>query len=176
MQISRARAGQITGGVFLIGFGILLLAGSIVPFFPGILYLIGITSIVQGLIQPEGRGRSGPLQGGLFMIGLGLVFTLNFSLPLLIILLGVMTILGLRGRSSGDKSERRERLREWRDERRAWRDQGDEPVEKLKNDELYREDVADIGEADDERYVLGDDGEIVKVKNDQKLSGTGSRQ
>jgi hypothetical protein len=169
MQISRARAGQITGGVFLIGLGLLFALGW---FWPGILYLIGTTSIVEGLTQPEGRRRSGPLQGGLFMIGLGVVFTLGFNLPLLLIILGVMTILGLRGRSSGDRSERHERLREWRDERRAWRDQGYEPAEKLKNDEMYREDEADIGEADDERYMLGDDGEIVKVKNDQKLSGT----
>jgi uncharacterized membrane protein len=168
MQISRARAGQITGGVFLIGLGLLFALGW---FWPGILYLIGTTALVEGFTETEGRKRSGALQGGLFMIGMGVVFTLGFNLPLLFIILGVMTILGLRGKSSGERSERRERLREWREERRAWRDQDDESGEKLKNDALYREDEAVIDEDDGERYMLGDDGEIVKVKNDQKLSG-----
>ncbi len=41
---------HISGGVFLIGLGILFLTGT---FWPGILFLVGISAIAGGLLKKE---------------------------------------------------------------------------------------------------------------------------
>jgi hypothetical protein len=87
---TKERSDQIGGAVFLIGLGILFL-GNIVSFWPGILYVIGASAIARGVA--EGRAWYN-VSGGLWMIGLGLVFQFGFSLPLLLILVGVGMLFG----------------------------------------------------------------------------------
>jgi hypothetical protein len=136
---SRRNANQVSSGVFLIGLALLI--ANILPWWPGIMYVIGAAAIAQGLA--EGRGWYA-LQGGLWTIGIGLLFTFHFSLPLLFILLGISVMLG--------QSRRGPRHRE-----------------KAKNDDLYEQDADDGQEREEPyHYELGDDGEMVKVKNDEK--------
>ena len=59
MYLNKRRADEISGAVFMIGLGLLFLLG----FWPGIMFVIGLTSIVQGLADGRGwyafQGRSG---------------------------------------------------------------------------------------------------------------------
>jgi hypothetical protein len=141
------RGNQVSGAVFLIGLGLLFLTNF---WWPGILFVLGAAAIAQGL--SEGRGWYA-LQGGIWLIGIGLVFSIGFSLPLLLILIGLSMLFGrlLRPRVLFRRDMQFE----------------EEPIrEKRKNEDravAYDEDDEDEG-----RYVLGDDGEMVKVKNDQK--------
>jgi hypothetical protein len=88
MDNVKQRSSEISTGVFLIGLAILWLTGN---WFPGILFVIGASSIVRAL----GEGKTwSAAQGGLWAIGIGLVFTFGFSLPLLLIIIGVSMVLG----------------------------------------------------------------------------------
>ena len=53
MGLSGKRASELSGGVFLIGLGVLFVTGY---WFPGILFVIGATSLVQGAtaLKPPG--------------------------------------------------------------------------------------------------------------------------
>ncbi|GEM_PF-819177 len=144
------RGNQVSGAVFLIGLGLLFLTNF---WWPGILFVLGAAAIAQGL--SEGRGWYA-LQGGIWLIGIGLVFSVGFSLPLLLILLGLSMLCG---------TVCRPRILFGRDVQFE-----EAPIrEKRKNEARAADDdeFDDEGENED-RYVLGDDGEMVKVKNDQK--------
>src|SRR3954451_11349928 len=100
---SKSYADRIAGAVFLIGFGLLLTPlGAIVGgVWPGLLFVLGAASLAQGM------QRGLPwynVTGGLWLIGLGLVFLWGFSLPLLLILLGMTMLFGysFRSRHFGD--------------------------------------------------------------------------
>jgi hypothetical protein len=74
------------GAVWLIGLGILFLTGE---FFPGILVLIGITSYLNA----NAHGRSpAALQPLLFFLGLAVIFWVGFSVPLMLLFLGLMAL------------------------------------------------------------------------------------
>jgi hypothetical protein len=88
MDSVKQRSGEISTGIFLVGLGIIWVTGN---WFPGLLFVIGVSSIAQAL----GEGKAWyAAQGGLWAIGIGLVFSFGFSLPLLLILIGASTILG----------------------------------------------------------------------------------
>jgi hypothetical protein len=82
------RVNQVSGAVFLIGLGVLFATGY---WWPGIMFVIGATALVQGLA--EGRGWYS-LQGAAWMIGLGVWFALGTSMAFLFILLGVSLLIG----------------------------------------------------------------------------------
>jgi hypothetical protein len=90
---SKSYADRVSGAVFLIGLGLLFtpLGGIVGGIWPGILFVIGASSIARGM--SEGLPWYN-VSGGLWMIGLGLVFLLGFSLPLLLILIGLTMLFG----------------------------------------------------------------------------------
>lgn len=88
-MVSKARADQISGGVFFIGLGLIFFTH--VEFWPWILFVIGASSIARGMA--EGRAWYS-VSGGLFFLGLGLVFLFGFSLPLLLIICGITMLFG----------------------------------------------------------------------------------
>jgi hypothetical protein len=88
-MLSKNRADQIAGGVFLIGLG--LLFTDVIDFWPGILFVIGAANIARGMA--EGRPWYN-VSGGLWMIGLGVVFLFNFSWPMILILIGLSMLFG----------------------------------------------------------------------------------
>jgi hypothetical protein len=88
-MITKERADQIAGGVFLIGLG--LLFTNVISFWPGILFVIGAANIARGMAQ----GREWyNVSGGVWLIGLGFVFLFHFSWPVLLILIGASMLFG----------------------------------------------------------------------------------
>ena len=92
---SESYADRVSGAVFLIGLGVLFT--GILPWWPGILFVIGAAGIARGMARGKEWYNAG---GGLFMIALGVVFWFGFSLPLFLILMGVVMLTGFtfRGR------------------------------------------------------------------------------
>ncbi|MFN8565809.1 MAG: hypothetical protein U0703_30185 [Anaerolineae bacterium] len=90
---SKSYADRVSGAVFLIGLGLLFTSlGNVVGgFFPGILFVIGASAMARGMAEGQ---RWYTVSGGLWMIGLGLVFLWGFSLPLLLIILGLTMLFG----------------------------------------------------------------------------------
>lgn len=90
---SKSYADRVSGAVFLIGLGVLFtpLGNLVDGIWPGILFVIGASSLARGMA--EGLPWYN-VSGGLWMIGLGLVFLWGFSLPILLILLGLTMLVG----------------------------------------------------------------------------------
>lgn len=88
-MLTKERADQIAGGVFLVGLG--LLFTNVLPFWPGILFVIGASTIARGVAQGQTWYT---VPGGLGIIAIGLVFMLGFNLPLILILIGVAMLFG----------------------------------------------------------------------------------
>ena len=90
---SKTNADHVSGAVFLIGLGLLFtpLSSIVGGFFPGILFVIGASAIARGMAEGQ---EWYTVTGGLGMIGIGLVFLLGFSLPILLILLGLGLLFG----------------------------------------------------------------------------------
>jgi hypothetical protein len=137
MALSNRQAEGISGGIFLIGLG--LMFANVIPWWPGIMFVLGGASIAHGLV--EGRGRYA-FQGGVWMIGIGLLFLKGFNLPLLFILIGISMLLGT---VFGPPFISRD---------------------KQKNKDLL---AGDEHDPTTDEYELGDDGELIKVKNEAKL-------
>ena len=87
MNVSSARANEISGALFLIGLGCLFYFG----FWPGIMFVIGFTTIVQGLAA--GRGWYA-FQGGAWMIFIGVWALFHFNIAFFFIMLGVSMLIG----------------------------------------------------------------------------------
>lgn len=82
------RADAVTGGVWLIGLGLLLATGY---WFPGIFFLIGITGII------EGSARGGGWQvvhGSLWILLFACWAVVKFSITVLFVGLGLYAIIG----------------------------------------------------------------------------------
>jgi hypothetical protein len=143
MALSSKRSEQVSGGIFLIGIGLML--ANVIPVWPGIMFVLGGAAIARGLA--EGRGWYA-LQGGIWLIGIGLIFTFGFSLPLLLIVIGISMLLGATIKPPFTNDE------------------------KQKNEELG---PAEEREPEDDAYEIGDDGELIKVKNDANLAAQKGR-
>ncbi len=126
-MVSKQRADQISGGVFLIGLGVIFFTN--LAFWPWILFVIGASSLARGMAEGQAWYS---VSGGLWLIGLGLVFLLGFNLPLLLILIGVTMLLGYNFRPK-HRSDRAARLSNY-DDSGLW----DKPKndDKRKNDDL----------------------------------------
>lgn len=85
--------GALSGGLLLIGIGLIFLLN--LNFFPAILAVLGLSSIVAGLAT--GRGWYG-LQGGLWLIGLFFLFQFDIFWPGILILVGISILLGALSR------------------------------------------------------------------------------
>ncbi len=94
-MVSKQRADQVSGGVFLIGLGIIFFTH--VGFWPWILFVIGASSMARGMAEGQAWYN---VSGGLWLMGLGVVFLLGFSWPLLLILIGATMLMGYSFKSS----------------------------------------------------------------------------
>ena len=140
--VTSKRADQVSGGVFIIGLGLMFL--GTIPWWPGILLVIGASSLARGLAEGQ---RWYSVQGALWMIGLGLLFWGGFSLPLLLILIGVSMLAGVVFRPPMFSNRRPDVVDDV--------DYSFEPMEgdkpkrkvKVKNDDLEYYDEDDLGDA-----------------------------
>jgi hypothetical protein len=89
MWTSSARASQVSGGVMLIGLGVLFATHY---WWPGILFVVGACAMAQGLA--EGRGWYA-MQGAIWLFAMGAWFALGASLAVLFVALGVSMLLGV---------------------------------------------------------------------------------
>ena len=89
MKSRSALYGTLSGGLLLIGIGLIFLLRM--PFFPTILAVLGLSSILAGLAT--GRGWHG-LQGGIWLVGLFFLFHFDVFLPGILILIGVSALIG----------------------------------------------------------------------------------
>ena len=88
MSFDQQRSDSVCAAIWLIGFGVLFATSY---WWPGIMFLVGVTSIVQGLVK--GRGWYS-FQAGLWSIGIGVWALFHFHIAVLFILLGVSMLLG----------------------------------------------------------------------------------
>ena len=83
---------KISGGIFIIGLGVLFMTHY---FWPGIMFVIGVTLCVQAFV--EGRGFWGS-QGALWCLGLGVVFAMGANggtlVGLLLVVVGLSSLSG----------------------------------------------------------------------------------
>jgi hypothetical protein len=88
MYLDQSRASAIIGAIWLFGLAALFYTGY---WWPGIMFVIGLAAIVEGLVHGHGWYA---LQGGLWAIGIGAWALFDFSLAVLFVLLGISVLLG----------------------------------------------------------------------------------
>lgn len=82
----------LTGGVWLIGLGIIALNGW---WWPGILVLIGLSSLLSGLAHANSpAARLGAIQGAMWMIGIAVLAATGWWWPGILILVGLSAVFG----------------------------------------------------------------------------------
>jgi hypothetical protein len=86
MQLQPQQAHTITGGIWLIGLGVMFATGY---WWPGILIVAGITAMVEGWAL--GQGWYG-LQGGIWLIVFAVWAMFHFNIALLFVGLGISAI------------------------------------------------------------------------------------
>jgi hypothetical protein len=79
----------LSGGLLLIGVGLIFLLH--LDFFPAILAVLGLSSVLAGLAT--GRGWYA-IQSGLWLVGLALLFYFDIFWPGILILLGISALVG----------------------------------------------------------------------------------
>lgn len=167
---------RISGAAFVLGVGLLLLPVVPLPFWPGILFVLGITALIRAFARYH---RAGNIQAAAWMFGLGLMFNrgIDFSITAIFVLIGFSIIVGIlfRGRyddidedekdEGEDKDEDDEQERR-REVRRA----------KRKNEELLRDDEKPKRDDSPTRLRLSDDGELSEeVDLDQEAHSASRR-
>lgn len=85
----------ISGGIFLIGLGILFLMR--IGFWPWILVVLGLAGLPAALANRQGWAA---WQGFIWMLGLAILFASGRFWPLILILLGVSALVGALTRQS----------------------------------------------------------------------------
>ncbi len=85
--------GAISGGVFIIGLGILAILDL---WWPGILVLIGVMAIIGGFVAYQRGSRVGlwtAIYGGIFLIGVAILWYYGSWWPEILFLIGIIIIL-----------------------------------------------------------------------------------
>ncbi len=181
-KAAKERAGKLPTAVFFIGLALLFIPGTGLAFWPGILFVFAATALASGLA--EGHLGNG-LQGAIWLTAIGLIFTVGFSLPLILILIGLSSLLGFLfrpgvGQPRRDEAEKKD---DWKDELRdGLREAGrairegfqEAGYEKRKNEERrYRAREEDRDDRDYEKpkrgaMRLSDDGELIDIVDDEE--------
>ncbi|WZO97006.1 hypothetical protein EP7_004018 [Isosphaeraceae bacterium EP7] len=89
------RAGQISSAIWLLGMAALFYTGR---WWPGIMFVIGASSIVQCLLQ--GRGWWYAMEASIWSIGIGLWALTGYSMAAFFGMLGVAALFGALFRPS----------------------------------------------------------------------------
>lgn len=147
------RAEQMSGGVFLIGLALLFMGQ--LPFWPGILFVIGASTLVSAVVK---RSVWSALNGLVWLFGLAVLFITGLWWPGILLLIGLSMILS----TLGAYGKYRGRARGW-----SWSCDADSAdaehyVEKHKNDEKRKnEDLILDGQ---ERFYIVDDDDYAQAR------------
>jgi hypothetical protein len=100
---------RASGAAFVLGLGLLLFAGLPLPFWPGILFVLGITALIRAFARYH---RSGNTQSAIWLFGLGLMFMpgVDLSLTGILVLIGFSIIAGIlfKGRFDDIKEDEKD--------------------------------------------------------------------
>ncbi len=141
---SEKRAEQVGSGVLLIGLALLFMGQ--IPFWPGILFVIGGSTLASGVVKGSAWSV---LNGVAWLFGLGLLFATGLWWPGILILIGVSMIL----ETMGMYDKRQGRARGWSWGRAAEDHEKRKNDEKLKNGDLFLDGQERFYIVDDEDYV-----------------------
>jgi predicted membrane protein len=95
----------ITGGIILIGIGIIFLAN--IEFFPAILVVIGLAGLPESVAQ---KGFWAGIQSAVWLIGIAVLFTFDIFWPGILILIGLSMVAGALVRPPGMEGKRKRGL------------------------------------------------------------------
>ena len=87
MRLTNEQTAAVESAVFLIGLGILFGTGW---WWPGIMFVIGVSSIVLALAQGQGWYS---LQGSIWTIGIGVWAMLRYNMAVFFVILGISALL-----------------------------------------------------------------------------------
>lgn len=87
MAMDHTRANELSGGVFLLGLGILFFTGF---WWPGIMFVIGATAVVQGFARGQGWYA---LQSGIWTVAIGIWALFHFNIAILLAALGLSMVI-----------------------------------------------------------------------------------
>jgi hypothetical protein len=87
VKLTDAQAAAVSSAVWLVGIGVLMVTGW---WWPGIMFLIGISAIVQGFVA--GRGWYA-FQGGLWTLGIGVWAAAHYNMLVFFCLLALSGLL-----------------------------------------------------------------------------------
>jgi hypothetical protein len=110
MRSRSSRYSALSGGILLIGIGVIFLLR--LDFFPALLAVLGLSTILAGLAT--GRGWYG-IQGGIWLIGLYFLFQFEILFPGILILIGISSLIAaltrpmLKGPVEGQQGEKPEK-------------------------------------------------------------------
>ncbi|MCC7208824.1 MAG: helix-turn-helix domain-containing protein [Anaerolineae bacterium] len=188
-QFKKAADG-VAGLVFVLGLVALLFAGLPLPFWPGILFVFGLSALVDGFARLH---RASNAQTVIWTFGLGLMLMpgVNFSLGGVLVLIVFSMIAGALFRNRFDRIAEAEEKHEEKhededdeheddDERPDWRKirreigdeirreirrelRDEEQVTKRKNEDLARDGEKPKRGATPGRLMLSDDGELIEA-------------
>lgn len=83
MNLSTLQINAINGAVWLVGIGVLIVTGF---WWPGIMFLVGISSIIQALSMGQGWVA---FQGAIWTIGIGVWALTGYNILVLFILIAL---------------------------------------------------------------------------------------
>jgi hypothetical protein len=95
----------ITGGIILIGIGIIFLAN--IEFFPAILVVIGLAGLPESVAQ---KGFWAGIQSAVWLIGIAVLFVYDIFWPGILILIGLSMLAGGLVRPPGMEGKRKRGL------------------------------------------------------------------
>ncbi len=99
MRLTPQQVNAVSGAIWLIGIGALFATGW---WWPGIMFVIGTSSVVQGIVA--GRGWYA-FQAGLWSFGIGVWAMTGFNLAVLFVLLAVSGMLAAFVRPPSDEKQ-----------------------------------------------------------------------
>jgi hypothetical protein len=153
---SEKRAEQVSGGVFLIGLALLFMGQF--PFWPGILLVIGASTLASAVVK---RSVWSALNGLVWLFGLAFLFSTGLWWPGILILIGLSMIVGTLG--AYDKHRGRDRSWGWGCDN----NNADVEVvfnEKLKNDAKRKNDDLILDGQEHLHFYIVDDDDYAQAR------------
>jgi hypothetical protein len=172
---------RISGAAFIVGIGMLVLSVLPLPFWPGILFVLGMAALIRAFARYH---RAGNMQTAAWMFGLGLMFMpgVDFNFTGVLVLIGFSMVAGILFKGRYDDIDEDEDEEDDEDDEDEDEDDGDEDErerrqhKKRKNEELTVEGDKPKRGYSPGRLRLSDDGELIEAFDIDEEEQRASRQ